>query len=684
MAQCRIGLDTGGTFTDLVLWDEAAGLRLVKVPSTPHRPDDAIVEAYQRLDRDGRDLTFFGHGTTVGLNALIERKGARVGLITTKGFRDVLEIARFNRPDMYNLFYLKPRPLVRRDMRLEVDERVRADGSVARALDPEEFCSAVKTLLDLGAESVAVSFLNAYANPVHEEFAAGLLRREFPGVVFALSTGHAGEWREYERTSTAVLNAYLAPRLRDYVGRLSSRLESAGVLCDLLVMRCDGGLYGARAAVDNPVSMLFSGPAAAVLGAARLGEEAGRRNLITVDIGGTSCDVSLVAGGDIPFVPLKHVDGYPVQQQVVDVHSIGAGGGTIAWVDSAGMLKVGPASAGADPGPACYGHGGTRPTVTDAYLLLGWIDPDRFLGGEFRLYPDLAAQVFEPLASGLGLDLYQAAHGVIRILEAAMAAAVRVVSVDRGHDPRDFSLMAFGGAGPLHAAALARELGAREAIVPQHPAHLAALGILLADVRRTYAQTLVRPWNREALTEVRGLIRRMSREARRALRSQGFSGPSVRLAASIEMRYAGQEHTLQVGVPSSLGEESLDRVARRFRRLHLRQYSFALEDEPCEVVAVRLDASGLVERPTLARSDEASGDDGSPPAPRTERKVCFVPEDGFRTCSAYDRASLLAGARVQGPAIIEEPASNTVLPPGFTAVVGPGGHLFISTDKNRR
>ncbi len=525
----HIAVDTGGTFTDLVAIDRRThAVVSVKVPSTPADPARALLAALAETGLEGAQIAFFGHSTTVALNALLQRRGARTGLITTAGFRDVLEIGRFNRPEMYNLFYAKPAPLVARHLRREVAERVDSDGTVATPLDETGLLAAVADLAAAGVEALAICFVNAYKNPAHEARAAALVKKHFQALEVTASHEYSREWREFERTSTTVLNGYLSTSSRRYLATLSAALAADHYERPVFVTRSDGGLMTARSAAGLPVATLSSGPAAGVQAAARFGTAGGHRNLITVDIGGTSCDVGLIRDGQPLITHEKQIHGHPVLGSFVDVHSIGAGGGTIAWIDAAGMLKLGPESAGADPGPACYGLGGTSATVTDAYVVLGLLDPDRFLGGRMPLDRGRAHDAVGRIAARVGLTTERCALGMLLILEAQIAGALRVMSIERGYDPRDFALFPFGGAGGLHAAALARELGAPRVVVPVTAALLSPWGTLTSDVRRSIGWTERRTFLPSDVRWMRGRIAALIREGASSLRADGV--PAVRPA----------------------------------------------------------------------------------------------------------------------------------------------------------
>ena len=671
MTRYRIGVDTGGTFTDLLAFDaEKRTLLSVKVPSTPESPQNAVLGAFGRTAVSSDQVAFFGHSSTVALNALLQRAGSRTGLVTTAGFRDVLEIGRFNRPRMYDLFYTKPPPLVRRNLRAEVEERIGAEGTVITPLDEKEMVEVVESLTDAGVESLAICFVNAFRNPVHERRAAEIIRDRFSKLTVVASFELVREWREFERTSTTVMSAYLGPVTERYVEGLDASLQKQGCRAPLLVTRSDGGLMGAGAAVRAPVATLMSGPAAAVQGAARLGQVAGHPNLITLDIGGTSCDVSLVTDGAPALSHEASVAGLPLLGSIVDVHSIGAGGGTIAWVDGAGRLRVGPTSAGASPGPACYAQGGSDPTVTDAYVVLGLLDPDGFLGGEMRLDAGLAGRAVEAIAQKVSLSPEACALGIIRILEAQMVGSLRLVSIERGHDPREFTLFACGGAGGMHAASLARELDIPRVISPQLPAHLAPWGILTSDLRETFSRTygrLLSQLNDDALEQS---IAELREEGAARLSAEGFDPGKVVFRSHLELRYVGQRHTVKV--PFEPNESPLEKMGGQFHRAHEELYGYSRPQAPVELVTLRLDAEGILEKPKVERLPE-----GKPGRARKGTRQVWLDSDGPTEATIYDRELLVSGERIDGPAIIQEAASSTLLHAGQTMEVNAFGMLVI-------
>lgn len=674
MTRYRIAIDTGGTFTDVLLWDSQTGaITTRKVPSTPAHPEEAFLAGVQQLAVAPAAIAFLGHGTTVAINTLVQRKGAKTGLLTTAGFRDVLEIQRTNRPDMYNLFYRKPIPLVPRNLRLEATERMLADGTVQTPLDLESVRTAVDALCQAGVTALAICFLNAYINPTHEELAAAFVRENYPDLEVTASCDVAREWREYERTSTAVLNAYLTPSVRTYLGSLTERMANQGYGGAVLLTKSDGGLTLAESAGEQPVGMLMSGPAGGVLGAAEYGNVIGQPNLITFDIGGTTCDVSLIKDGQPLLVRDRLVEGYPVLAPFIDIHSIGAGGGTIAWADQTGMLRVGPHSAGADPGPACYGRGGAEPTITDAYVILGLIDPVAFLGGKMPLDADLAWRAFEGLAAQVGMTVEACARGALTILDHTMIAALRVVSIERGHDPRDFTLMAFGGAGALHIGSLGRELGMKRGLVPRYPSLFSAWGILAADIRHSYTRTLNRMTGEVMPDQLNSIIAILQQDGTAQLHRDGVSAAEQHFALSMDMRYVGQEHSVNVPCPLAFTDGALVALVERFHAVHEQAYTYRLPHDPVIITNLRLDAVGRQPTPELTwwpvqgRADDAYIGD---------RNVQFEATAAPVATPVYARERLGVGVQLSGPCIVEEETSTTVLLPGQTLTVDRFGNLL--------
>lgn len=674
----KLAVDIGGTFTDVVAFDEATGrVWAAKASTTPGNFADGVFASMAVGKIDPAAVAAFVHGATVVINAITQRRGVKTALLTTAGFRDVLEIGRGNRPDMYNLKYHKPRPFVPRWLRFEAVERVAADGRVLTPLALESLDAVADACRAEGVEAIAICFLHAYAHPEHEALAAAYLRERLPGVAVTASSEITGEWREFERSSTVVLNAYVQPILDRYLSDLERRLRANGMTAPLFAMLSNGGTATFDAARRTPINLVESGPVAGITGAALIGRMIGDDNIISLDIGGTTAKCSLIEGGEVRITTDYRMEasprssGYPLKTPVVDIVEIGAGGGSIAWFDAGGALRVGPLSAGADPGPACYGRGGTEPTVTDALLITGVLDPDYFLGGQLAVDVELARLAYAPMAERLGVSIEAAAAGVIRVVNEQTIDALKLISVRRGYDPRDFTLVASGGGGPAHAAALMEELGVRRVVIPPYPGAFSAWGMLLTEPRVDRVRTRVLHLEATTPGELERLFAEVEAEAVAALTAQGFAAveiPSPRRA--LDMRYHGQEHTVEAPLANgaSLDHRSLTEA---FHERHRRQYTFALEDTPVEIVNFRVTATASIARPALESVTMA----GSGDPLKGQRQVYF----GDVACSTaiYDRALLPEGFAVAGPAIIEEPSTTTVVQPGQTVSVDDWGNLVI-------
>ena len=671
-----IGIDTGGTFTDLVAFDSATGrVAALKTSSTPQAPGEAIVNALAEGEIDGSDIESFTHGTTVGTNALIERSGCKVAFLTTKGFEDTPYIQRINRKVLYDLQWRKPEPLVAsRRLCLGIGERLDSSGAVVRAVDEDEVRELCRRIRDEGAEAAAVCLLFSYVNTEHEEQVVRLLREELDGFPLSVSHEVAPIWREYERASTTIADAYLKPLFSGYVGSLDGALRRTGMTRPWTVMKSNGGAMLAEAAAEAPIQTVMSGPAGGMIASERFARALGEQDVLTLDMGGTSADVGIIAGGEQRHTTEFEIEwGLPAAVPLIDVKSIGAGGGSIAWVDAGGFLRVGPRSAGAQPGPICYGRGGSEVTVTDANLLLGRLNPEYFLGGRMRLDPALPTEPVDRLAAGLEMEPMELAASVVEIANENMASAIKMVSLERGHDPRRFALLAFGGAGGLHAAALARTLGIPKVIVPPHPGVFSALGLLLADIRvdKVWTQAF-------RSTQVDGALveRQFERIAERAvaeLRQEGFTG-EPRLRRAITMRYFGQNYEHEVEMPDgALDHELLVETFRRFERLHEERYGYAIEGEVIELLSFKVTAIGR--RPRV----ELAGANGAAERPRAEREVYFRGH-GFVPSLVLHRSALEAGETLAGPCVIEEEGSTTLVEPDMQVEQSPEGSLVVTTE----
>ncbi len=674
----RIGVDSGGTFTDVCLFDDASGRVAVwKVSSTPADPSEGIArgveEGLREVGAGAGDVGYFGHGTTVATNALIQHRGVKTGLIATEGFRDLLEIGRQKRPDLYDMQADKPPTLVSRDLRLEVAERMRHDGSVETPLDEAAFRAAVRTLRAAGVEAVAVCFLYGFVSTAHEVAAARILAEEFPEAFASISHVVAPEFREFERLSTTVVNAYLGPVMRRYIGRLEERLRASGIVAAPHLTQSNGGVIGFDQAALLPVRTVLSGPSTGVVGAQAIGAVVGIPDLITFDMGGTSTDVALLAGGACRLTGEAMVHGYPIKAPMLDIHTVGAGGGSIAFIDSGGLLKVGPRSAGADPGPVCYGRGNDEATVTDANVVLGTLNPSHLLGGRMAIRHDLAAAAIDRLASKLGMSRMATADGIIAVVTANMARAIRVISVQRGYDPRDYALMAFGGAGPLHAVRLAQALDMRRILVPRNPGILCAMGLLLTDLRADFAVTRLSLLGDGALAVVREAFRELDGMAAGWFDAEGIPAGDRRVRRTVDMRYAGQNYELPVAVPEE--GDVLSGLVRGFAAAHRRIYGFVAEEDPVQLVTFRVEASGVVPKARFEAQEDAGADASG--ALAGSRAVWMAEAGDFVACPVYRRDLLLAGNRFSGPAIIEQMDATTVVPAGWAGRVEAFSNIVL-------
>ncbi|MCH8338051.1 MAG: hydantoinase/oxoprolinase family protein [Chloroflexi bacterium] len=676
----RLAIDVGGTFIDFVLLDESTGgVTSEKELSLVHELSDRIFAGMERLEISPADLDMITHGSTVVINTILQERGGKIGLITTRGFRDVLELGRGSRPEVYNLLYKPPKPLVPRYLRTEVPERLNHQGSIVIPLDEKATRKVVERLKAREVDGIAVCFLHAYANPSHERRVREIIHEVYPEAQVSISSDITGEFREFERTSTVVLNTYVMPRMRAYVSDLEARLTDSGFRGALNMIQSTGGMVSYREAQEMPIRTLESGPAGGVIGALALGSQIGQPNLIASDVGGTSFDVALIQDGR-PFEKSEtYINKRPVLQPTIDIVSIGAGGGSIAWLDEAGGFRVGPRSAEADPGPACFGKGGTEPTVTDAHLLLGRINPKFFLGQRMKLDVTTAEQaVREKIAEPLGLSIQEAAYGITHLADTNMVNAIRQVTIERGHDPRDFSLLCYGGGGGLFAGSLATELEIQTAIIPTNPAVFSAWGILNSDYREDVVRTNVIPLSEISVDRLLQMFEELAELGAGQLEKSGIPTAAVKYARVVDMRYEGQEHAVRVPVPSDaeLKKEGMKALQERFDFLHEQAYAHASPGTPTELVNLRLTASVESKKPLMLEIESGSGDGSS--ALKATRKVYFKNADGEVDCPIYDRGKLGAGDRFEGPAVIEEWNSTVVVNPGQQLHVDAYGNLMIS------
>jgi N-methylhydantoinase A len=678
----RVAVDIGGTFTDVVVFDEAErDLSLAKTLSTPAELARGVLDGLTKAAVRFEQMTTLIHGSTVVVNAIIERKGAKTALVTTKGFRDVYEIGRINRPESFNPRFRKHRPLVPREDIFEVSERIIADGSVRTPFDEQEAREVARIIKDEGFEAVAVLFLHSYRAPEHEIRMREILRDTEPKLFVSVSHELSREYREYERTSTVAANAYVGPIVSQYLGDLEWRLHDKKFAGSLMIMQSNGGLSDVEMARRQCIQMMESGPAGGVVGTMALCELLDLEAAIAFDMGGTTAKACVIRRGEPSLSPDYFIGGYneglAIRIPVLDIVEVGTGGGSIAYLDEGGGLHVGPKSAGAEPGPASYGRGGTEPTVTDANVILGRLSPENFLGGEMTLdRPAAESALRDRLAKPLNLSLARAAAGMLQVATSAMANTVRHVTLERGLDPRDFTLVAYGGGGPLHAASVAKELSIGKIIIPNAPGHFSALGMLMADLRRDYVQTLFERLDDLEMNELEAQFKKLEAEGRNALTDSGIPTDRIVFERAADMRYVGQEHAVAVRMPTDVGtEEARAEVKRRFDDAHDLRYSHSAPEESADIVSVRVSAIGRLNKPEFPQI--AKGD-AMPPASarRGERSVDF---DGAGALAAtvYDRTQLRAGNVIDGPAIIEEMASTTVVEPGDRVTVNAFGHLVM-------
>jgi N-methylhydantoinase A len=676
----RLSTDVGGTFTDGVLLDETTGkIQVSKVSSTPKDPAVGTIECMENFGVPLDAVSFLVHGTTVVINALIEGKGAKTALITTKGFRDVLEIGRSNRTEMYDALYRKPRSLVPRRLSLEIAERILANGEVLVPLEVDELAQVIEILRQEKVQSTAICLLNAYANPKHEQEIGRYLNEHYPEASVSLSHHITRRYYEYERTSTTVQNAYVMPVVQKYLRNLEDEIGKHSFKSVLQIMQSNGGIMASTVARDIPIAMVESGPAAGAIGGAQLAGMIGYDNVITYDMGGTTAKTSIITAGMPETADQYSVEGRPILLPVVDLREIGAGGGSIAWIDAAGALHVGPQSAGAEPGPACYLRGGTEPTVTDANLQLAILDPEYFLGGKMEISREQGHKAIQKIADYFGLDIAEAALGIIKIVNINMAGLLQSMTVKRGYDPREFALVAFGGAGPIHAAAIARELAIPTVIVPPFPGVFSAWGMLMADLRHDFGQTYIKPMNDAEVTVINSIFRELDGRVKELFARENVEENSVVLSYELDIRYLGQEHTLSVPAPAVLRETHKGQLEKSFDELHLKVYGHNAPEEPKEIVSLKVTGIARAKKPTLEiiRSGSAAP---AAEAHAGKRKV-YVGGGSYEEYGIFRRDLLLSGNHFCGPALIEEATATTVVEKGQACTVDRHGNLIIKLNQ---
>jgi N-methylhydantoinase A len=681
MAQHRLGIDIGGTFTDAVLMNLGTGeFRTSKISTTPKDLSAGFLHAIERVVSEAainpEAIAQIVHATTVATNTIIENKVAKSAFITTKGFRDILEIQRQIRTSLYDLFFDKPAPLIPRYLCYEITERVTAEGEVLVPLNEDEVRQVVRRIKQEGVEAIAVCFLHSYVNPRHEKRTGEIIAGELPGAYLSLSLDINPEFREYARASTTVINAVLMPIVARYVDKLQEEIASRGFKSGLYVMQSGGGLMTGKVARNKPASMVESGPAAGVIAASSLGALLGHSNVISFDMGGTTAKAGLVERGRPKLAASFEVgsaavsteahgrkgSGYPLNTPVIDLVEVGAGGGSIAWIDTGGALRVGPQSAGADPGPACYMAGGELPTITDANVVLGRIDPDYFLGGEMKLDRTAAEKAIqEHCARALGKDVVATAAGIVEIANANMIRALRIVSVERGYDPREYVLIAFGGAGPMHINGIVSDLKVPTVIVPLNPGITSALGLLMTDLRHDYVVTHICRVAQANLDKVNSIYGDFEAQGRSLLADEGVKEEDMLASRFMDMRYVGQSYELTIPVPGKvIDTKDMEKITALFHKEHERAYGHCAPEEPVEIANLKLSASGLIPKPT-------------------KRMVYFSETEGFVECSTYDRYRLTRGNVIKSPAIVEDKDATTVIHPGYQAEVDRYGNLILTS-----
>jgi N-methylhydantoinase A len=685
----RIAVDIGGTFTDLACFDETTGeISFGKALSTH---GELVAGIQNTLDGAGIDLSngyLFLHGSTIAINTLLERNGAKTALLITEGFRDIYEIGRVNRPDAYNLFFSKHEPLVPRSLRYEVSERLRADGSLHKPLDEEAVRQLARELKAKHIEAVAVLLLHSYRNPDHERRVKAILQEEIPGAFVTASHELSQEYREFERVSTAVANAYVGPRVSDYLGELEDHLSDKGFKGDFYAVQSTGGLFPVEHARRDCVRMLESGPAAGVIGAQAICAQLGMPDSIAFDMGGTTAKAGVISEGRPLTTGSALIGGYekalPIQIPMMDIFEVGTGGGSIARVELGNSLRVGPRSAGSMPGPVCYGRDGTEPTVTDANLILGRLDEHNFLGGEMPLYLDRAMQAMEEkIAKPLGLDATKAADGILRIAVTQMSHAVKAVTTERGLDAGSFTMVVYGGAGPLHASAIAREIGIRKVLIPHAPGYFSAYGMLFSDLRYDYVRSVFRRLDSLSFDEIEAYYKQMEDEGRAAISASQISPEEIVFERAADMRYVGQEHAVTVDLPNAFFvSKDRNAIKNHFDEVHKIRYGTSAPKEAADIVSLRVTVLGRMKKPP--RHAVASGNAKlDEQALRTHKPVYFRSAGQFVNTPVYRRDLLKSGNEFQGPALVEEHASTTVVQPGDSVKVDLYGNLQISIGSDR-
>ena len=679
----RIAVDIGGTFTDLAAFDENTGeLHFGKALSTHGQLVRGIEDTMKIAEIEAKDAYLFLHGSTIAINTLLERNGAQTALLITEGFRDIYEIGRVNRPDAYNLFFSKHEPLIQRSMRFEVPERLRADGEIHKALDEDAVRALVRSLKDRGVEAVAVLLLHSYRNPAHENRVKEIVLEELPGAFVSASNELSQEYREFERVSTVAANAYVGPRVAAYLGELESHLGEAGFRGSFYCVQSTGGLFPINHARRDCVRMLESGPAAGVIGAQAICAQMGLGEAIAFDMGGTTAKAGVISKGEPLTTGSALIGGYekalPIQIPMIDIFEVGTGGGSIARIGEGNSLRVGPQSAGSIPGPAAYGRGGVEPTVTDANLLLGRLDEKNFLGGAMPLNKEAASKAMRGVAEPLGLDEIKMADGILRIAITSMSHAVKAVTTERGLDAGAFTMVVYGGAGPLHASGIAREIGIRRVLIPFSPGHFSAYGMLFSDLRYDYVRSCFRKLDEVSFDDLEALYADMEKEGRIAIADSAVKPSEIRVSRAADMRYVGQEHAVSVDLPDDYFRDK-DRkgIKRHFDEVHAVRYGTSAPAEPADLVSLRITVTGLMKKPSPRNVPEGARVPERDAILRT-KPVYFGGAGKFLDTPVFARVKLRRGNEIEGPALIEEHASTTVLAPGDRLTVDAFGNLVIA------
>jgi len=684
-----IGVDVGGTFTDFSLFNTKTGeLFHYKHPSTPEDPSIAIVTGIKEILKSynikPEEVEYLAHGTTVATNALIERKGARIGLITTKGFKDLMEIGWQKRPSLYDLLKPKPQPIMPGYWICEVEERISHDGSVLIPLNEDEVRKAVEYLKAQKVDGIAVCTIFSFLNPKHERRIKEIIKEIYPEAYISISSELIPEFREFSRMSTTVLNTYLGPVMKKYVYNFERSIKDTGIKVHSYVTQSNGSIISISETIDSPIKTAVSGPSAGVVGAVYIGEQCKRNKIITFDMGGTSADISLIENGKPQLSSERLVEGYPARIPMIDIVTIGAGGGSIAYIDDGGALKVGPESAGAKPGPACYGIGGTRPTVTDANIILGKLNPKTILGGRFKVHMDLAEKAIkEHICDKTNFDVIQAANGIISVINSSMVRAVRLVSVERGYDVREFTLIAFGGAGPLHACEIASELGINTVVIPPSPGTLCSLGLLMTDVKFDLSRSKIMIAEKQNINEINEIFNKMIEEGKNMLIREGVAPERRSYKRFIDARYEFQNYEISIELPDCpITEAVLEQVIKDFHNEHERNYGYYNEKNRVQIVNYRICAIGDIDKPTL--KERPCDPNAALPLPIETRNVFFQGQTDFIKTNVYQREKLVPGCTFTGPAILEQMDSTIIVPPHWSAKTDGFYNLILTYSRGEK